>query len=154
MRSNREPDGMPMATGPGTLTWVPFFLALAVSTPALSQAAEEPARVLRAGAAAVDITPSQHPINTPGRFAHRLSERAHDPLHARALALDSGTTAVALVIVDNLEVPVDVIDAAKSNASRKTRPTSSSTTWSACWPSCTRTPAVDRVVLKDAGGVT
>ena len=119
MRSNRELDSSPLATGPGTLTWGPILLALAVSTTALSQPPEEPARVLRAGAAAVDITPTQYPINTSGLFEHRLSDRVHDPLHARALVLDSGTTAVALVIVDNLQVPADVIDAAKSNAFRQ-----------------------------------
>jgi len=43
---------------------------------------------LRAGAAAVDITPTQFPVNMPGGFLPNMAEGAHDPLHARALVLD------------------------------------------------------------------
>ena len=46
--------------------------------------------VLRAGAAAVDITPKEFPLNMPGGFSANMAESAHDPLHARALVLDDG----------------------------------------------------------------
>ena len=57
---------------------------------------------LRAGAAAVDITPKEFPINMPGGFSKNFAEGVHDPLHSRALVLDDGTTPVAIVVVDNL----------------------------------------------------
>lgn len=62
------------------------------------------APVLRAGAAVVDITPQQLPLNLPGGFRANRAETVHDPLHARALVLDDGATTLALVVVDNLGV--------------------------------------------------
>ena len=44
-------------------------------------AAQKAAPSLRAGAAAVDITPQQFPLNMPGGFSANMAERAHDPLH-------------------------------------------------------------------------
>jgi hypothetical protein len=74
---------------------------------------------LRAGAAAVDITPKQFPINMPGGFKANMADKAHDPLHARALVLDDGKKKVAIVIVDNLGVAREVTDEAKLLAARK-----------------------------------
>jgi neutral ceramidase len=75
---------------------------------------------LRAGAAAVDITPQVFPINMPGGFDPKPATKAHDPLHARALVLDDGTTALAMVVVDNLGASPDVLDEAKAIAAAKT----------------------------------
>jgi hypothetical protein len=75
---------------------------------------------LRAGAAAVDITPQQFPLNMPGGFSPKPATKAHDPLHARALVLDDGTTALAMVVVDNLGAGPEVLDEAKAIASAKT----------------------------------
>lgn len=75
---------------------------------------------LRAGAAAVDITPKQFPMNMPGGFSANLAEKAHDPLHARALVLDDGATALALVVVDNLGAGPEVLLEAKTRAATKT----------------------------------
>lgn len=83
-------------------------------------AAEKDAPKLRAGAAAVDITPKQFPLNMPGLFHARMVERVHDPLYARALVLDDGETTLALVVVDNIGVPQDVSDEAKGIASKET----------------------------------
>ena len=83
------------------------------------QAAEEPV-ALRAGAAAVDITPREFPVNMPGGFSPKPAESAHDPLHARALVFDDGTTALAMVVVDSLGAGPEVLDEAKSIASEKT----------------------------------
>jgi neutral ceramidase len=80
--------------------------------------AEEPR--LRAGAAAVDITPREFPLNMPGGFSENLADSAHDPLHARALVLDDGDTTLALVVLDNLGAPPEVLDEAKRIASEKT----------------------------------
>ncbi|MHC4874855.1 MAG: hypothetical protein ACYTGL_00065 [Planctomycetota bacterium] len=81
--------------------------------------AEQPV-ALRAGAVAVDVTPTQFPLNMPGGFNANMAESAHDPLHARAMVLDDGTTQLAMVVVDSLGVSPEVIKAAKRNASRKT----------------------------------
>lgn len=75
---------------------------------------------LKAGAAAVDITPSKFPINMPGGFNANMAEGVHDPFHARAICLDDGNGAIAMVVVDNLGVAPEVIEAAKKIASEKT----------------------------------
>ncbi|MCE9563327.1 MAG: neutral/alkaline non-lysosomal ceramidase N-terminal domain-containing protein [Planctomycetes bacterium] len=82
-------------------------------------ACAEDASVLRAGVAAVDITPKDFPVNMPGGFGPNMAEKAHDALHARALVLDDGKTKLAIVIVDNLGVAREAIDEAKLLASRK-----------------------------------
>jgi len=76
--------------------------------------------VLRAGAAAVDITPKVFPLNMPGGFAANMAQSAHDPLHARALVLADGATTLALVVVDNLGAGPDVLDEAKTLAAART----------------------------------
>ncbi|MGH2459712.1 MAG: hypothetical protein ACRDIY_12685 [Chloroflexota bacterium] len=55
--------------------------------------------MLQIGSAAVDITP---PVGThlAGQFNDRVAVTIHDPLNARALVLDDGTTRVALVACD------------------------------------------------------
>ena len=82
------------------------------------QAAGKPA--LRAGAAVVDITPREFPINMPGGFSANLAQNAHDPLNARAMVLDDGSTMLAMVVVDNLGAGPDVLDEAKAMASSRT----------------------------------
>lgn len=96
-----------------------FFLAIVFVTGVSSHAAEKAAPTLRAGASAVDITPKEFPLNMRGLFTPRLVERVHDPLHARALVLDDGTTSVALVVVDNLHVAQEACDEAKAIASKQ-----------------------------------
>ena len=54
--------------------------------------ADKPAG-LRAGAAAMDITPTEFPLNMPGGFGANMADSAHDPLFARALVLDDGASA-------------------------------------------------------------
>lgn len=76
---------------------------------------------LRAGAAAVDITPTQFPVNMPGGFLANLAEKAHDPLHVRTIVLDDGKTTIALVLVDSLGVSRETADEAKLIASRRVR---------------------------------
>jgi hypothetical protein len=98
------------------------FLALAAAAfifafaPAVS--AQE-SRGLRAGAAAVDITPTLFPVNMPGLFTLNIAEKAHDPLHARALVLDNGKLKVAMVVVDSLGVAAEAVEEAKLLATRR-----------------------------------
>lgn len=96
---------------------LPLGLAL-LSLSASICPAEEPK--LRAGAAAVDITPTQFPMNMPGGFSANMAEKAHDPFHASALVLDDGKTTLAMVVVDNLGAGPDVLNEAKAMAAEKT----------------------------------
>lgn len=80
-------------------------------------AAEAPS--LRAGAAAVDITPKEFPINMPGGFSKNFAEDAHDPLHSRALVLDDGTTVLAIVVVDNINISRETGDAVRAIATER-----------------------------------
>ena len=75
---------------------------------------------LRAGAAAVDITPTVWPLPLIGNFSFRPAESAHDPLHVRAIALDDGETQLAIAVVDSCYVQRDVLDDAKQRASGRT----------------------------------
>lgn len=74
---------------------------------------------LKAGAAAVDITPTTFPINMPGGFSANMAESAHDNFYARAMCLDDGHTAIVMVVVDNLGVAPELIEKAKQIASSK-----------------------------------
>jgi len=80
---------------------------------------QQKAGALRAGAAAVDITPTQFPVNMPGGFLPNMAQGAHDPLHARALVLDDGATTLAMVVVDNLGVVREAADKVKAIAAER-----------------------------------
>ena len=75
---------------------------------------------LRAGAFAQDVTPEKFPVSVNGGFSDRKATAANDPLHARCLVLDDGTTRLALVVVDSCMIPREIIDAAKALAEKKT----------------------------------
>lgn len=91
------------------------LFALFVASPAV---AADPQ--LTAGAFAQDVTPKTFPVSVNGGFTDRQATKANDPLHARALVLDDGTTAVALVVVDSCLIPRDLMDAAKAKAAKAT----------------------------------
>lgn len=99
-----------------------LHLVIAALACAACASAAEPAPkapVLRAGAAAVDVTPKEFPLNMPGGFNANMAEGAHDPLHARALVLDDGATTLALVVVDNIGVAPETCNEAKALASER-----------------------------------
>ncbi len=75
---------------------------------------------LRAGAAAVDITPQEFPLNMPGGFSANMAEKAHDPFFARAVVFANEQASFALVVVDNLGVAPEVHEEAKAIAAAKT----------------------------------
>lgn len=96
-------------------------LLLAALLPALALPADPPkAPRLLAGAFAQDVTPTHFPISVNGGMADRKATAAQDPLHARCLVLDDGTTKLALVVVDSCMIPRELIDAAKALAEKKT----------------------------------
>jgi len=75
---------------------------------------------LRAGAAIVDITPTNFPIRTAGNLTLTLANKALDPLNVRALVLDDGRTQIAIAVVDSCMIDRETLDAAKAVAHRGT----------------------------------
>lgn len=98
-----------------------FLLALAIpfSLACLAAGPAEKPPPFRAGAAAVDVTPKEFPVNMPGGFSANMAESAHDPLRARALVLDDGATTLALVVVDSLGVAPETCADAKALAAER-----------------------------------
>ena len=83
-------------------------------------AADQAAKVFRAGAAAVDVTPVKLPVIINGNMLPVVTSDISDRLHARALVLHDGKNQVAIVIVDNCMMPRDLLDQAKTLASEAT----------------------------------
>lgn len=88
------------------------LLLLLLSLPALAK--------LRAGAAALDITPRDWPVRVIGNFGLTLARQAHDPLHARALVLEDGGVKIAIALIDTCYVKREELDRIKTAAAQKT----------------------------------
>jgi Concanavalin A-like lectin/glucanases superfamily len=82
--------------------------------------ADERPGILRAGAALVDITPSQFPVVVNGMFTERSATRAYDRLSCRCLILDDGRTTLALAVVDSCMMPREFLDRTKELAKAAT----------------------------------
>jgi hypothetical protein len=121
---SRPSGAMPTALrGPGLLNPMPTQSrghGTLVAIMILFFASTSGAADFRAGAAAVDITPTTFPVIVNGMFEERTATKAVDPLHARALVLDDGTTRLALVIVDSCMMPRELLDKAKTLAQQST----------------------------------
>jgi neutral ceramidase len=74
----------------------------------------------RAGAFAMDVSPTHFPISVNGGFSDRQLSKVNDPLHARCIVLDDGTTKLAIVIVDSCMLPRNLLDEAKKLAEEQT----------------------------------
>ena len=81
----------------------------------------EPEKKFRAGAGAIDITPSRFPVIVNGMFEERYAQSAADRLMARAIVLDDGQTKIALCVVDSLMMTRELIDSAKKLAGEVTK---------------------------------
>jgi hypothetical protein len=79
-----------------------------------------PAKRFRAGACAIDVTPAKFPVLVNGGFLENRATRINDPIRAKCLVLDDGTTRLAIVVVDSCMMPRDTIDRAKELARQKT----------------------------------
>ncbi|HWN94596.1 MAG TPA: LamG-like jellyroll fold domain-containing protein [Methylomirabilota bacterium] len=77
-------------------------------------------KVFRAGAYAIDITPTNFPVIVNAMFTERTATKAIDPLYARCLVLHDGTNRIAIAVVDTCMMPRDLIDQAKELARRET----------------------------------
>lgn len=75
---------------------------------------------LKAGIAAVDITPKVWPLYRVGSFTPKPASSAHDPLHSRCTVLSDGKVTIAMAVVDNCLIKREVLDEAKQIASGKT----------------------------------
>ncbi len=74
----------------------------------------------RAGAHAMDISPTGFPVRVNAMFTERSADKVVDPLFAKALALDDGATRLVMCVVDTCMMPRDLIDRAKAEASKAT----------------------------------
>jgi hypothetical protein len=95
------------------------LLALGCPTIAPGQPARDAAPIFRAGAAAVDIGPEHFPVIVNGGFLAARATKLNDPIRAKGLVLDDGTTRLAIVVVDTCMMPRELIDRAKSLAREK-----------------------------------
>jgi hypothetical protein len=84
------------------------------------KATSAPAPLFRAGANAVDIAPASFPVLVNGGFLQSQASKIKDPIRAKCLVLDDGTTRLAIVVVDICMMPRELIDRAKSLAHEKT----------------------------------
>ena len=75
-------------------------------------ATDEPAKTFQVGAAAVVITPPNG-IPMAGYYSPRGSEGVLDDLFAKALVMDDGKKAVALVACDLISIPQTITDEAR-----------------------------------------
>src|ERR1700722_2650978 len=85
-----------------------------------SAAAQDKAKLFRAGAYAQDITPTKLPISVNGGMADRQATTVHDRPNARCLVLDDGTTTIAFAVCDSCMIPREVTDVAKRLAQEAT----------------------------------
>ncbi len=115
-RERRERQKDTKDTKGGLLMRLLVWLVL-MSSACSSAAAQSP---LRAGAAAVDISPLEFPVIINGGMAQRTADKVIDHLHARSLVLDDGQTRIALVVIDSCMMPRELLDDAKQLASRAT----------------------------------
>jgi putative membrane-bound dehydrogenase-like protein len=79
-----------------------------------------PACQFEAGAAQVDITPTNFPVRVNGMVEERSADTAHDRLMSRALVLRNGPVKLAIVVVDSLMLPRHLLDDAKQQAAQLT----------------------------------
>lgn len=102
----------PTASAPRLWLFVGLLNLAFVAVPSAAQ--ERPG--LRAGTAAVDISPDV----TPFQLRSGQSSHVHDPLHVRALALENGEGRVVIALIDAIGVGREMADEAKAVAARKT----------------------------------
>ena len=86
----------------------------------LANAPARPAE-FRAGAAVVDVTPTQLPVLVNGGMLSRSADGVRKPIQARALVLDDGRERLAIVVVDSCMMPRVLLDEAKQLAAQRTQ---------------------------------
>jgi hypothetical protein len=102
-------------------TCVPALIVALTCAIVASLAPPDAQAGLRAGAAAVDVTPTQFPVLVNGNMLSSSATEATSPLFARAIVLDDGRERLAIVVVDSCMLPRDLLDEVKHLASLRTR---------------------------------
>jgi hypothetical protein len=98
-----------------------FLVAAGVLLAAcLSANAAPPPQTFRAGAFAMDVTPTNLPVIVNGGFLSKTADKITDRLHARWLVLDDGKTRVALGVLDTCVIPREFADDVKARAKKLT----------------------------------
>jgi hypothetical protein len=97
----------------------PLLLA-ALTPPGSAVVAQDNAKLLRAGAYAINITPEKFPVDVAGSMMPHKAQVAHDPLYARCIVLDNGTTTIAIAVCDSCMIPREIFDAAKRKVTQAT----------------------------------
>jgi len=90
-----------------------FLVGIAIQTPAQTDG-------FRAGAAAVSITPPAA-IPMAGYYAERRAQGVHDDLQAKSIVLEQGSTRAALVTLDLISAPSDLVQDARAAIEKTTR---------------------------------
>lgn len=88
------------------------LFVLTVTQPAVAE--------FRAGAAVVDVTPTQLPVLVNGGMMSRSLDKVKTRVNARALALADGKTTIVIVVVDSCMMPRPLLDDVKTAASEAT----------------------------------
>jgi neutral ceramidase len=92
------------------------FLTIAISCLAAAGAFAQENTGLRAGTAAVDISPTVFPM----QLRSGASKYVHDPLHVRAVAFENGDGRVVIALMDAIGVGREMTDECKAIVAEKT----------------------------------
>ncbi len=98
-------------------------LFLACTTNCFANATEPSTQTggnLLAGVFAKNINPVNLPVWVNGGISGKQVDRINDPLHARCLVLGDGKMQIAICIVDNCIIPLQLVDKAKQLTQSKT----------------------------------
>jgi neutral ceramidase len=115
--------------------------------------------VFRAGASTANISPSLGEGIAGGWMPLPQATHIHDELHARSLVLDDGKVRLVIMVVDNVELPREVFDAAKrliteETSIHKERIMMSSThTHSSTWAGHEINPPEPSMSIRSSSGV-
>ena len=82
--------------------------------------AADESQSLKAGAAMVDITPLEFPVEVNGGFFPQFIETVQDPLYVRCLVLSDGNLQIALVVIDTCVFAFDFSERMKEEIVAKT----------------------------------
>jgi hypothetical protein len=72
-----------------------------------------------AGAAVVDITPTNLPVLVNGGMYSRSVDKIKTPIHARAIAMADGKERIAICIADSCMMPRPLLDEVKAMAEKQ-----------------------------------
>ncbi|MHB8862873.1 MAG: ThuA domain-containing protein [Pirellulaceae bacterium] len=102
------------------LACVAFGLCVAVLANTADTFAVDADKSFHAGAAEINISPDRFPVIISGGFLQGRGDQLNDALFARALVLDDGATRLAIVVVDTLMMPRELVDEANKSIERET----------------------------------